>query len=461
MKPERIPWVGLPALLSVVLFIAFKWSWLQHPYYWDEAWSYGRAVHQLARQGLSVSPAQLDPVVFRGHPPLFYGLISGGMLLFGISHVTAHALALGVALALAGVLWRCTRRHLGDAAAALLLPVLLVNQPFYALATRVYPELLLVLWCWLAFQAYLENRKIMLAVAVAAALLTKESGICLPLALVLYHVIRRQPVRALAPILAGAAVALGWYTWQYSVRGWWLFPEHSAAVSLNAVGVATSLGKKVVSLLLKDGRFLLFAPALAGAVWLRRRANAEIPAWLWRYTALGGIFLLVYLLFSAANFESSRYSVVANMVAVPLAWYWLWTSLRTKPSVLAAVLLLFVGSQIKELIYPPTDKETSTGYLALLTVWQEAVAFCEQQSLRDGAFSATYLGAYALTDPEMGYLTQGQPFNLAEDGRSARYFLFDSTDPVQMERALSGMPTAVLLWETWRGQHWAKIFEKK
>lgn len=461
MNPGRAQWVWPLALLSVVLFIVFKWSWLQHPYYWDEAWSYGRAVHQQARQGLSVAPAQLDPVVFRGHPPLFYVLISGGLALFGISHVTAHAVAFCISLVFAGMLWWLTRRQLGDTAAALLLPVLLVNQPFYALATRVYPELLLGLWCWLAFQAYLENRKIALTLTIAAALLTKESGICLPVALIMYHVIGRRPIQALGPVLTGTAIALGWYAWQYSVRGWWLFPEHSAAVSLEVGSVAASIGKKIASLLLKDGRFLLFLPALAGAFWLRRQSKETIPVWLRHYTALGGLFLLVYLLFSAANFESSRYSVVANMVAVPLAWYWLWTSLRLKPYILAGVLLLFVGSQVKELAYPPTDKETSTGYLALLTVWQEAVAFCEQHSLRDGAFSAGYLATYALSDPEMGYLTHGQPFMLARDSRTARYWLFDSTDPGQMEQTLSEMPAAVLLWETRHGQHWAKIFEKK
>lgn len=470
MNAGRASWLRASALVSALLFavafFAFKYSWLWHPYFWDEAWSYGRAVHQLARQGLTLNPLLLEPALFRGHPPLFYLLASGCLGVFGASHVVAHGFALTVSLTLAALLWIFTRRHLGDWAAVFLLPVLFLSQPFYALSTRLYPEMLLCLFALLAFWAYLKNNRLGLALMVCAALLTKESGICVPLALGVFHVGRFLPksarvAAAFWPVLAGTAVALGWYAWQYGVRGWWLFPEHTAALSFQADAVLASIGKKVFSLFVKDGRFLLFLPALLSGFWLVRRGEEKIPELLLPCTWLVGIFSAVYLIFSAFNFESGRYLVVANVPTIAIAYGWLWLGLQRKPYIFVLGLMLYAGSQIKELAYPPSDKETSTGYLALLQVWQEAAAFCEQQQLYKGAFSAPYLAGYALSNPEMGYLTQAKPFTLVTDDRSARYLLFDSTDPKQMENVLPQIPSAVLLWETRRGQHWVKIFEQK
>lgn len=470
MNVGRAPWLRASALGTALLFagtfFAFKYSWLWHPYFWDEAWSYGRAVHQLARQGLTLHPSLLEPALFRGHPPVFYLLASGCFGIFGASHVVAHGFALTVSLTLVALLWTFTRRHLGGWAATFLLPVLFLSQPFYALSTRLYPELLLCLFALLAFQAYFKNNLGVLALAVAAALLTKESGICVPLALGVFHVGRllSQSARGTAifwPVLAGTAVALGWYAWQYAVRGWWLFPEHTAALSFQTDAVLASIGKKVFSLFVKDGRFLLFLPALLSGFWLIKRGEVKIPAELVPYTWLVGIFSAVYLVFSAFNFESGRYMVVAMVPSIAIGYGWLWLGLQRKPYILVLGLTLYAGSQIKELAYPPSDKETSTGYLALLQVWQEAAAFCEQQQLYKGAFSASYLAGYALSNPEMGYLTQARPFTLVTDPRSARYLLFDSTDPKQMENVLPQIPSAVLLWETRRGQHWVKIFEQK
>lgn len=472
------------ALILALLFLGLHFSWLEHPYFWDEAWSYGRAIHHLARQGSSWSPATLDPELFRGHPPVFYNAAAVFLRWFGSNPTSAHVFALLVAIMLAFVWWRFTARHIGYWAALGVLVVLQASQPFYALATRLYPELMLCLWICLAAWGWLERKPLVLALGTALALLTKESGLCWPVAVLASHILGqwapcpRLDRRAGFALLLGVAVAFGWYTWQYTLRGWWLFPEHTAAIATEWGAVWASFWKKIHSLLIKDGRFLLFGPILAGMVWAARYPKRlSVPKWLGNYTIVGLLFALTYVSFSAFNFESSRYGVVANVVLMGLATWWLcWWAMdpvfnasvttAAHPRISrkwAAICMLsaYVLFQSYALYAPPTDKETSTGYLDALHLWRETVQRCNDMGLREGPIATSYLLSYALTDPDLGYLGQAKPFETTQDTRLATYLIFDHFEsPDRMARDLAQFPGAVLVWEGRRGRAWVRVFKK-
>lgn len=474
----------LAAMFLTLLFLGLHFSWLEHPYFWDEAWSYGRAVHHLAHQGTSWSPAALDPQLFRGHPPVFYNAAAAFLRWFGANPTSAHVFALLEALLLAFVWWQFTARRIGYWAALGVLVMLLASQPFYALATRLYPELMLCLWICLAAWGWLEGKPLVLALGTALALLTKESGLCWPVAVLASHVLGlwtpcpRLDRRTGFALLFGVGLAFGWYAWQYAMRGWWLFPEHMDAISTGWGAILESFWKKIHSLLIKDGRFLLFVPILVGAVWAARYPNRlSVPKWLRDYTTIGLLFVLAYVSFSAFNFESSRYGVVANVVLIGLATWWLcwWamgpvssasgtTTAQSRSSrkwAAVGILSAYVLFQSYALYAPPTDKETSTGYLETLHLWRETVRRCNDMGLRKGPIAASYLLSYALSDPDLGYLGQSKPFETTQDTRLATYLLFDHVEsPDRMARDLAQFPGAVLVWEGKRGRAWVRVYKK-
>lgn len=139
--------IGFAVLAGVVLrFVAPSPLWL------DEALSVN-----IARLPLGDIPAALKQ---DGHPPLYYFLLHGWMIVFGEGNVAVRALSGVWALALFPLLWVAGRR-LGGRRGALLALAVLALSPYairYATETRMYAMLsVLALAGWLVVSDALEE----------------------------------------------------------------------------------------------------------------------------------------------------------------------------------------------------------------------------------------------------------------------------------------------------------------
>lgn len=144
------PWftaaVGLVVVVGVILrFVVDTPLWL------DESLSVN-----IARLPLGDIPAALKQ---DGHPPLYYVLLHGWMVLFGESNVAVRALSGLWAVALIPLMWIAGRR-LGGRRGALLAVAVLALSPYairYATETRMYAMLsVLALAGWLVVSDALE-----------------------------------------------------------------------------------------------------------------------------------------------------------------------------------------------------------------------------------------------------------------------------------------------------------------
>src|SRR5436190_472897 len=87
-------------LCLVIGMVAFKWSYLSLPFFWDEAWPYSTAVHAMYNHGISLIPGSISPSISRGHPLLFYCMAAAWMKLFGTSVFAIHLFALLISVLL-------------------------------------------------------------------------------------------------------------------------------------------------------------------------------------------------------------------------------------------------------------------------------------------------------------------------------------------------------------------------
>lgn len=422
----------LSLFLLLAAFCACKFSWLSHPYFWDEAWSYGHAIHQFAQQRLSISPAALDPELSRGHPLLFYFSAASWLQITDNQLFYGHLFALIVSVLTAGSVWHIARRLSGAWAAGAVLAALLVSQMFFALSTRLYPEMMVALFSMLALWSFFQKQMGLTVLWCGLLLFTKESGVATVAALFAFSLWRHRGLgRAFwkdAAVLAlPVLLVLGWFYWQYMVRGWWLFPEHTGMMVRDASKVFSNFFQQFWTLVFNDGRSVLLVSALLAVVW-QRWQRIPIRPELLQFMGLMWLFIGAYLAFTAANFQTERYLVVPLVAFVLTAVLWVWEVFAAQPSWRAGLLAAYMVSQLFLMKFPLRENETSTGYLPMLRTWQAGVQWCEQQQMQQDTLWSYFLMRYYMTDPNLGYLSENKPFIFSRDSTQARYFLFDSAE---------------------------------
>lgn len=419
-------------LLLLAVFCACKFSWLSHPYFWDEAWSYGHAIHQFAQQRLSLSPAALDPELSRGHPLLFYASAAAWLQITDNQLFYGHLFALLVSVLTAGAVWHMAQRLSGAWAAGAVLAAVLASQMFFALSARLYPEMMVALFSMLALWSFYQKRMVPTVLWCGLLLFIKESGVATVAALLGFALWRHRGVgRAFwkdAAVLALPVLAvLGWFYWQYTVRGWWLFPEHTGMMVRDAGKVLGNFFQQFWTLVFNDGRSVLLVAVVLAVAWQRWRRVPVRPELL-QFMGLMGLFIGAYLAFTAANFQTERYLVVPLVAFVLAAVLWVWEAFAEQRYMRAGLLTAYVVSQVFLMKFPFRENETSTGYLPMLRTWQAGVQWCEQRQMqRDTAWSF-FLMRYYMTDPHLGYLSENKPFVFTQDTAQARYFLFDNAE---------------------------------
>jgi len=464
----------LPGLL-LAAFCASKFSWLSHPYFWDEAWSYGHAIHHFAQQKLSISPAALDPDLSRGHPLLFYFSAAAWLQLTDNHLFYGHLFALLVSMLTAATVWHIARRLSGQWAAAAVLAAVLASQMFWVLSARLYPEMMvalfsmLALWSFFQWQTSVAHLKGVPHFAVlwcGLLLFTKESGVATMAALLGYALwrhrsglLRRAFWQEMAWLTLPVAVVAGWFWWQYAVRGWWFFPEHTGMVVRDVGKVFNNLIQQFWSLIFYDGRSVLLVSVLVAAAWKMWR-RVPISADFQRFAGLSWLFIGAYLAFTAANFQTERYLVVPLVAYVLTAVLWVWEVFAQQPGLRVGLLAVYVASQVFLLKNPVRNSEATSGYLPMLRTWQAGVERCEQRQMQGDSTWTYFLMRYYMTDPHLGYLSENKPFAFTRDSIQARYLLFDSAESGFLVPDLKERLQLHLLDSVGEGKHRVWIFER-
>ena len=402
-------WVLLAVVLAVLL--AVKLPLLDLPFYWDEAWVYGPAVRTLAREGPSLLPGALPPELGRGHPLLFHATLGMAGLLFGDTPVVLHAAALGLSLVLLITLFLVVRAEAGPGAAVLAVTALAFQPVFLAQSGLVLPEVMLSLFTVLAVAACRSGRHGPLAVALTGAVLTKESGLAVAAAVVLYMGYEawkrgRWPSRSalmawVAPFAAFSEHAL----LQWEAHGWFLYPEHVGHTVTDPAAVLANLTEGFGAfLLVYQGRNALVILALLGVVALRWR-GLSIP----HGTTQGLLWTVIaaLLCFSALNFYSARYILAA---VVLLCWSlglvlapFLQGNLRTLAAMAVVALVTFVANG------PRSTADSDLGYAEGARAIRDLAQHLSRPDDPGGTVAAPYIVREALTEPLAGYVERPLP----------------------------------------------------
>ena len=316
-KSSSIPGLAPASCSSVfvaglVWLLLTHWSFLRLPYHWDELGYFVPAAHDLLTTGALV-PHSTPPNV---HPPLVMAYLAAAWKLFGFSPpVTRVAMLLIGAATLAATF--LLARRLSDHRTALLATTLVaVSPPFVAQSMLAHLDLPATLGALLTIYFFLDQRWALCALAATALVLTKETGIVVPLVLAAFTNRRRF---LLPPLLALAA----WLLFLRASTGHWLgnaeFERYNVDQAVQIARVPFVLLRRLYQLAFANFHWI------ATLALFRSRRHPQGPlfaaligAYLVLHSVLGGAILLRYLLPAMALFYIAAAIVLHRAAAVAL-----------------------------------------------------------------------------------------------------------------------------------------------
>ncbi len=156
---------------------------LDLPYHWDELGYFVPAAHDLLRSR-SLIPRSTLPNV---HPPLLMLYLAGVWALFGFQIPATRVAMLGIGAATLAAIFALARRLSGSLRAACVAAFLsAISPPFVIQSMLAQLDLFAALWCLLSLYFFLQGRPWCCGAAATALVLSKETGLIVPLALIAF-----------------------------------------------------------------------------------------------------------------------------------------------------------------------------------------------------------------------------------------------------------------------------------
>ncbi|NNE13726.1 MAG: hypothetical protein HKN51_02035 [Saprospiraceae bacterium] len=458
--------------LILLFFVISKLKFLNLPFYWDEAWVYGNAITQFINEGMHFYSHESTIELTRGHPLMFYILAFLWGKVFGGSLVSLHLFALFISVGLLLFIFYKLKDILSINALLICIAFLSFNELFFTQASLLLPEVMLGSFCLFAFYFALTNKWQYYILFYGLAMLVKESALVLfPFILlsILYDDYTEKKISYRRYLLASIPLVfiLGHFIQQKISLGWYLFPAHVGHIDLNLRSVSNKFSQYYRTIF--DARYLfvfslLFIGALCKLLKLQnphdKRINTYIKVVIFaiilflgfniphknvfgpgfilmitigigllhlkyksalqkKFICIGWFFILGYLLFSAANFYSVRYtiiiiifySIIFSFVLNELMKVYNW---KIQYVLIAIMLIMTLGRNQKR-----EFGDTDTGYADVIKNHKSLVKYLNDNVDKDVPIEANFIERAILTNANCRYVKEGQEFLDVESFRKS------------------------------------------
>jgi 4-amino-4-deoxy-L-arabinose transferase-like glycosyltransferase len=213
--------------------------------------------------------------------------------------------------------------------------------------------------------------------------------------------------------------------------GWFLFPEHIGMTILDPQVILERLGSFSFKLLIQHGKITLLALALAGVIVLIRKKAISVQQT--HVLVLSSLFVLLYMLFSAMNFFTTRY-LLSVLPFFIICGAWIISEIFSGRSlsrnlVVASLALIFAYHSF---IGYRSEADVSLAYKNTVKLHQEAVHYAEEMQWQQKHLFTSFLMLYNLSDHNLGYLgNKYKPFVNLNKNPKNNYdvYLFYSNEP--------------------------------
>lgn len=385
--------VTLVAIAAIVY--AIHAAVLSTPFYWDELGQFIPAALDIFRTNDWIPRSAMPNV----HPPGTMAYLAGMWHLFGYSTVSTRAAMLLLAVAGAFLTYVLALRLSGSRVAMLALFFMLCDPLFYAQGMMAQLDMPVMVCVLAALILFLNEQHAAAALACTVAALTKETGILLPLVLMLVLLKERRFRVTSYYVVPAIALAL-WIFALYRVTGNPLgnaeFARYNLDYSVKPLRMVLSLARRAYYLFFVDLRWVGTI-----AILFARRCFATRA---WRVTMLyaAGHIVLVSVL-GGAELERYLLSVVPLFYIASAAAIFSLTPAKRYAAAAVMAAGLIAGIFLRSAF--PLPYENNLAMVDFGRLQATAAHFVEARYPRSHIYTAWPL-VPALRNPDFEYVTK-------------------------------------------------------
>lgn len=300
-----------------ICFYSLRFSDAQLPFFWDELHAYVQGTIYMVDHKISMLPSAVPDNISFGHPLLLFFINAIWVKIFGISPLAFHSLSIVITLFTAFGCYILSIQITRNYIVGILSFMIFLFQPIVvAQSTQVLLEMLLT--CTIVFALYFHIRgKFLYSVLCATlAVLTKETGLVLAIALqfalvIHYLFVERSSLflKAMLLNLFPFLVFAAFLIIQKQTYGWYLNPNNLNATKIEFNSITQRAWDYSLKFVwLRQGRWFLTATCLIYLVELI--SKGKLKNGLNAAMALLVIFSFGFMVFSSIASCLHRYFLV-------------------------------------------------------------------------------------------------------------------------------------------------------
>ena len=451
-KRTFIDSAAILALIFLVLLI-LHFPLLRLPYFWDEAGYYVPAAHDLFLTGSLIPKTTIS----NAHPPLVMAYLALWWKIFGFSPiVTRTAMLMMSAFALLG-LFRLAHRVANTQVAIGSIVCTAIYPVFFAQSSLVHLDLAAAGFTFWGLKTYVEKRRILTAGWFSFAVLTKETAILTPIALIVWEIIRllrggevcpasgevtkenrdtrgKPCLRTIGILLVPVIPLVLWYGYHYFKTGFTFgnpeFLRYNVQATMHPLRIALALlmrlwqtfGYMNLLLLTATGILAMWRPPLRDRQKERPRIALDIQ---FAFLAVVATYVIAMAVIGGAVL--ARYMLPAVPLVVIVFVSTLWRRIAQWQWVIGVVVLGFVAGLF---INPPYTfaLEDNLAYRDFIQLHQDAEHFLESHYAKGNVLTA-WPASDELSRPFLGYISRPIRIVRIEDFRVEQLMSAADTRP--------------------------------
>jgi len=461
-------------LLVIIALVIIKFPHLSLPYYGDEGFAFGPAVHLMYKTGPSLLPSGLDPEYSYGHPLLLHFLVSSWMKIFGPTIFVTKTFALFISILLLISLYLIGKSFFNPET-GLLAAILMFFQPvFLAQSSFVLLEIFLSLLALLTIWAFFKKRWNWYLIFSSMLVMTKESGLFLIFTLCIWQLIDiflekeakysgRKLFYQYLVILFPAFVFGGFLIIQKMTWGWFFFPLRIQEIRLTPEKLSHMLWHIRNIIFFLDARSWLTIGLLISLLGYYFLARKSFSLAQWKILWFSTLFIGVFWMLSSLNAVSNRYFLVVNTIFIFMTAAIIVQAFMHKKWLFYPAILLLIFSQAFFAFSHERTGDDSLGFEDPIIVQRDAIRFLEDMDAYNTHILTHFLINFNMQYPVAGYLSGDKIFDNTT-GRFTEFVELAVISNVELSQELDSLrinPQLELLKRFERGNAWTEIYQRK
>lgn len=429
---REIPYKNYLFILPVFVLLIIQIPNLHLPYFYDEAWSYVPSIIKMAKVGPSLLPGVLPIDDCKGHPQFFFFLSSAWMKLFSDNITVMRILPLLFSVGTLITVYFGLKKLVNWEAAFIATLLISVQSMFLAQSIFLLPEMLMTFLFVLSFFFFLDQRFLAYGITSTLMVLTKETSIIFPIIFGLFYLFsllseanRKQfRHRYLLALIAPGVAYFVFLVLHYLAFKVVLYSDHVGYIALDWPTIHDKINRAYQYIFIGYGRrYISYAAILALIIWLFQKPQQ------WRLILLGILSFIGFMVFSAVNFYTQRYGLVAMVLFIIMAGFVI-GQLKINRYIKAGVTLALASVCLYYSLTEKQNADVDLGYVETINVYQDLVDYCQDNNLYDEPLSVSFNMIFALREKDLGYVKGPRQFTKVMDWKQymqGKYYIYEST----------------------------------